>query len=523
MGCQALPLARAALPHTPGFNVDLSFFRVQKLTKEDGLPTDSLTKVTRLADGFVLVQGLSGPPVRFDGVRFHPVECQGIELEKARHAAPASDVAIWLGTAEGLYRCMDGRATQIPNLQGPDLRLHGIFRARDPNALWVGIAGRLCKVTTTAPYNQQCFPMMRRALAIGETLDGKVLVGTPEGLHERIEGEIRPHKERSLAGALIWAIHVDKAGRALIGTRGLGLAIIEGEAIRYVGRAQGLQNDIVRGITESAGSIWLATAGGGIFRWQGQTIDSITVVDGLSSNTITSVEGDDQGVVWATTAGGGLNRIWPSAFAPMVPPLQAATPEQAALTGFSYSIHKDRRDRLWIGGNQGLTQWVGNKLQPMGSPGPAQHGAVMGIVPEEGDHLLLATRRGLARYRPDVKEGSRFELLTGDQYLRGLRLAPASDGSIWIGTDGKIQKFRQGKLTPVLDLPGAPIFVYHLLEDAELGLLIATSKGAFQWQAGRLLPFGKAGVRSSSFCVTASAFTWPATQLRCTSVGNSLR
>ena len=78
---------------------------------------------------------------------------------------------------------------------------------------------------------------------------------------------------------------------------------------RFYSVADGLTQSVVYDIDQDrAGYLWFTTARG-LNRFDGREFDSLTIVDGLPSNTLTALEVDADNTLWVGDARGGVSIV----------------------------------------------------------------------------------------------------------------------------------------------------------------------------------------------------------------------
>ncbi len=474
--------------------VELRSYRVERYTATQGLSTESLLHAAPLADGRILLVGTRGEPLLFDGYRFAPPpyprsEAAAFDGGYAALEAPNGD--LWVSSMRrGLTRIRGGSVLRVPLPEG--MRPVQIRLSPDGSRLLVTSQQGLHALSLAAdPPVLQPLASGRALLTALEDADGRIWAAGVGGLFRVVEGVLQPVDPR-LTGVHVWTLALDRDGRLLVGTRGLGLVILDRDGrLSMVGLAEGLPNSVVRGIAVTDDGLWLATAGGGLARLRGERVEVLDSSRGLSSDTVTGVVADRKGVLWATTAGAGLNRLWPG-------PLTTFSDARGRRGGFHYALHRDPAGTIWVGSNQGLSRLIGDQLEPVGAPGPGQASTVVSIVDAPGGGLWLGTRVGVYHYRdgafavlpdtvdwvqpllwstpPDpvhVATGDRLYQLDGTGHAELLTRLPArnpgrdADGANWIGAIGR---------------------------DPQLGLLLGSQRGAWAWRGGRLEPVASGAV-----------------------------
>ncbi len=482
-----LPLASAA--------VELRSYRVERYTATQGLTPESLLQATPLADGRVLLVGTRGEPLLFDGHRFAPPpypRSDAVAFDGGYAGLEAPNGDLWISSMRrGLTRIRGDAVFRLPSPDG--MRPVQIRLTSDRRRLLVASQlGLYALQLDIEPPALSAVARGRSVLTAIDDADGRIVAGGVGGAFRVVDGEFQLLDPR-LGGVHVWSLERDRDGRLLIGTRGLGLVIIDRDGgFSMIGLAEGLPNSVVRGIAVTDDGIWLATAGGGLARLRGERIEVLDSSQGLSSDTVTAVAADRKGVLWATTAGAGLNRLWPG-------PLTTFSDARGRRGGFHYALHRDPAGTIWVGSNQGLSTLADGVLTPVGAPGPAQASTVVSIVDAPGGGLLLGTRVGVYRYH----DGQFAVLPTTADWMQPLLWHDPGAG-VYVATRDRLYALDgAGQSTLLATLPGAettdPHWIGAIGQDPQLGLLLGSNRGPWAWRAGQLHPLTEANAAVTGF------------------------
>ena len=142
--------------------------------------------------------------------------------------------------------------------------------------------------------------------SLGRDREGTVWVGTTHGL-VRVRGG-RPVAEgrHPLLGPRIDAIYEDGEGSLWIGTDTDGVHQLRNGAFTPLTTEDGLSDDLVMPIRETAdGSVWIGTARG-LNRVRGSRIETFTTADGLPDDGVFSLAEDAAGRLWIGSRRGPL-------------------------------------------------------------------------------------------------------------------------------------------------------------------------------------------------------------------------
>ncbi len=247
---------------------------------------------------------------------------------------------------------------------------------------------------------------------------------------------------------------------------------------------------------------------------------------GLPADAVQQVIVDRHGLVWAAGDNGLVKVIdfrpgfWPSRI--------------GVLGGMVFCFSRDRRGRLWIGHNEGLSRLENNE-DLLFLPGSEKSGGVWSLLELDNGAMLAATHKGLA-----VVGNDRLRMLTGFSGLGGRRVfdlkqdgsswiwastidgvfrfywdrdqeqpaeleeifsGQAPDGGrpeareisidergrVWIGSDGQgVISWRDGRTDFLGAGQGLPSLVCRAVLARPEGVMIGTEKGLWLWNDGRI-------------------------------------
>ena len=169
-----------------------------------------------------------------------------------------------------------------------------------------------------------------------------------EGLFMFQDNQFLSIPPAKILGSEIFALFQSHDGKIWVGT-GNGLGCWDGHDWRLFTMRDGLSENTVRAIAEDVGgNLWIGTENTGLDYFDGKKIIAYqTITNGLPGNDISSLYVDRDGVLWAGTSGHGLARYqngkWTS----------FSTRDGLASNIIGYIIGDDQ-GYLWIGSNRGL-------------------------------------------------------------------------------------------------------------------------------------------------------------------------
>jgi signal transduction histidine kinase/ligand-binding sensor domain-containing protein/CheY-like chemotaxis protein len=451
---------------------------------------------------------------------------------------------LWIGTAEGLSRWHEGRFSDVPGLSRKAVKaLHADAEGR----LWIGTdghglfclqGGALTRYTTKDGLGSD------RVRAVHVDRKGRVWIGNDERGLDVMEGRAFRHvtTKDGLSRDVIRAIHEDRDGNLWVGTFGGGLERIQDGRIDHYGSAQGLSSDVVFCLFEDReGSLWIGTVGGGLNRLRDTKLTALTRREGLPADLVRGVIEDRAGTVWVATDNGVVSLARdrlavgerlagvsdPAAFA-------LATDAEGALwvgtrSGLTVrrpsgtrtytiadglpsdlvrAVFADRTGRVWAGTERGLARLSpGGRFEPVPLPTPDPTPPVFSIVEDRAGDLWVGTMgAGVTRIGTGTGTAIAYGVREGlpNAIVRATYDDPES--GLWIGTDGGLARYADGRFTVVSVRNGLLDDVIHqILDDGDGRLWMASNKGIFHASKSDLLEF--VGGRADAVPVVAYGTT----------------
>jgi signal transduction histidine kinase/ligand-binding sensor domain-containing protein len=452
----------------------------------------------------------------YDGVEFKTVaaapEIPASEIRVLQHAA---DGALWVGTAGGMARYVEGRTETFSFTETLARKNVTDILADADGTVWFASDSGLLRFDGRkwAAFSAQDGLPGSSVRSLRRSRDGRMWLGTSQGL-VRFDGRnfalVQPPHE---------PFHPD-VGRIYEARDGaIWLATIHG-AYRYDGRTfsrlgveNGLQSDQIYDIAETSdGALWFATSEG-LSRFNGTTFLNYTTTDGLSNQWVRRILVDADDVLWCAN-GWGVSRFDPKGFIGFTnrdglgqsngatPGVLAVEPhpEGAAWIGTAWGgvyridgqelqpvpsgagglyvrqIHRAVDGTVWFGANAGISKYEGGRNFRV-----LEEDYVITLCSDLEGNLWYGhgwRHGGLSRYNPKTGERDHFTTAQGLPNDDIWSLARSSDGGIWIGTGGGLARFRDGKIEDFREKLGIPTGgVFHLRSDAEETLWIGSRLG----------------------------------------------
>jgi PAS domain S-box-containing protein len=513
-------------------SLDVSQYAHTAWKIRDGFAKGTINDIAQTFDGYLWL-GTDFGLLRFDGVRavpWQPPADQPLPSSNIYGLLAARDGTLWIGTANGLAAWKDGRLTPYPELAGqyvdrivedregvvwagsigiPHGRIcairigsaqcygedgslgTGVFGLYEDSKgnLWAGVENGLWRWKPGPPH---FYPMPGEGDSLKTFAEdhGTLLISTRAGIERFADGKTEPYP---LAGIpperRVYTLHRDRDGGLWIGEAEEGIAHVHEGRTDVFAQPSGLSGNWVKRLFEDReGNIWAVTEGG-LDRFRGFAVVTVSASQGLASNVATAVLASRDESVWLGTYG-GLDR-WShgqiTAFGKHAGKLDGQNPN---------SLFEDRQGQVWVSTNREFGYLKDDGF----TPAPAVPGGVVhGITEDAQGNLWIANQElGLLRLRPGDKVQTIPWGALGHKDPATALVADPSRGGVWIGFfNGGIGYFGDGKIQAsytAADGLGAGR-VNDLRAEADGTLWAATDGGLSRLKDGRVATLsGKNGL-----------------------------
>ena len=269
--------------------------------------------------------------------------------------------------------------------------------------------------------------------------------------------------EQGLPQNTVTAILQTADGYLWIGTQ-QGLARFDGTRFVVFNSANipAFKSDCISALlADPEDGLWIGTEGGGVIRCRAGHFQNWSVLDGLSSDMVTSLAAGADGDIWVGTVY-GLNRFQAGRFTTYT--------EAEGLPGAEVlALAADGKGGLWVGTEQGLGRFAEGELHAVES-GDLRIERL--IVDRVGDVWVGGQAYGLLRAKQG--QGALQPVLPVGQVTA---LGQASPDGLWVGMGGeRLQRVQSGRTIGIERQPlEAPITCLH--EDREGNLWVGTEGG----------------------------------------------
>ncbi|MBI2502733.1 MAG: SpoIIE family protein phosphatase [Candidatus Latescibacteria bacterium] len=229
-----------------------------------------------------------------------------------------------------------------------------------------------------------------------------------------------------LPSTLVIALCPDGHGGLWVGGA-QGVSHFDGARFHTLSVVDGLRSNEVSSIAVGPGGrLWFGSWREGVSRLSGQVLTTFTAEDGLAGNMVWAVLEDRQGHLWIS-ADGGVSRYDGQGFTTYT--------TADGLAGSGQAILEDRQGNLWFGSwAGGVSRYDGQGFTTYTTADGLASNTVLGIAEDQQGNLWFATDKGASRY-----DGHRFTTYTtADGLVGGELRCAAADGQrgVWFGSDG---------------------------------------------------------------------------------------
>lgn len=191
-----------------------------------------------------------------------------------------------------------------------------------------------------------------RVLEIVEDKEGNIWFGTSEGLikYDGVNFKSFSFKEGLPdVDAEIWGLTIDKNGRIWVGSMG-GVCQFDDEKFMpfslpdsKVENAKPMLSDnlVFKIIEDQNGTVWFATDGNGIFKYNNGEFTHLTNQNGLTDNSVADILEDSKGNIWIGTFYGGVSKFDGKTFTNFT--------KDGIITGEeAYNFYEDSQGNIWF-------------------------------------------------------------------------------------------------------------------------------------------------------------------------------
>ena len=491
--------------------------------------------IAQTSDGFLWLQSSSGDLYRFDGIRFLPLSLpsKGGSVHRVKNLFGDHAGALWLQGGLETDRLKDGIVS------GFKLKGLGVLQSfsEDPDgSLWVlndVLDEPLCHVTGQAT---RCFgksdgiPISPLNSLLRDGNGGFWLGGETTLVHWHSgASEIYPIKglKSNLGQEGVVSLAKDARGSLWVGILdsgpGLGLARLIGGSVQsfVTPTFNGSEVTVNNMVFDHDGSLWVASDAKGVFRIHDNVVEHYGHADGLSSDSVSAVFEDREGIVWAVTSNGvdSFRDPWVTTFSASeglgkdegargILATRDGTVWVANLGSLDHIVNgavtsirtghglpgnqvtamlEDHAGNMWVGVDDELYLFKNGRFRRLAQPNHKALGYVDAIT-EDSAGNIWAECRGKPGRLVRIRDFQLREEFSAPQLPYGRAIAPDPHGGIWISNNkGYVTLFRSGMIETQFPLnPGGEQLSKQIIAQADGSVLAGSENGLVGWRMGRV-------------------------------------
>lgn len=491
----------------------------QHFGRESGL-TDGFIRAVRRDRRGTLWVGTDVGLFRWNGRGFDRVDGRdGVPAMAVHDIAEERSGKLWVG-GSALF-LLDGRTAREVRFRGwmAQNTIKSLLQSRD-GTLWVGTVAGLHRIAAGDPVRDpvQVHPEGHGVYALLEDHDGSVWAGWHgRGWNRYLPGDWRTLKSPGLLPGDIFCLFEDAEFNLWAGTT-RGLVRISREIVNTVTPDDGGDHSVLTVYPAPDGAVWLVTQYG-LFRQYGEHLTRFHVPGAGGPFRVRNVLIDRRGDLLIGTGGWGFLRVRGTS-------VTRYTSHEGLVNDFIRVFHEDRKGALWIGTDNGISKWDGQRLRNFRVQEGLAYGSVRDIHELANGDLWIGTDGGVSLLRNDAFVDDPILHRVGPEKVWTIYEDP--EGTLWFGTrGGGLFRVRQGTVTRFTTADGLPTdSIYQILPDAKGDMWISSGAGLFRINPGRLVERAQAygevvsavddgleigginGGRQPAGCRTASGEIW---------------
>ncbi len=313
-----------------------SYFRNYSTDTDPALTNRFINTIDEDSKGFLWIGTGSGLN-RFDGLHFRSDFLpDSLKETNINCSYKTSDNKLWFGSKDGLVLVYDGTGFTIISLRDSTSNaITGFVETEDNGVVFSTQNKGLVKTSMDNPGTLSYFRLDQKLItAIGKSPDGKLLVGSNDGLYfySMPVGKQPPQFIRKCIGLPDFRIQSiqesEVSGLTFIGTSGNGLYLLQSQGngstlvLNPLADEEALRGiNVISVLEDHEQNLWISTSRSGLIKvnapWKDQgKVDFkwYNKENGLLSNNTHDVYQDFEGNVWVGTYGKGLCMLLDEAF-----------------------------------------------------------------------------------------------------------------------------------------------------------------------------------------------------------------
>lgn len=428
-------------------------YSIDTFTTQEGIAHDRIRTILKDSKGRMWI-GTDGGATVFNGLSFQSyTHNNGLPHNRVLTIFEDGVKNLWFGTPEGVARFNGQRFTIYTVADGLiHNRVRAVAQGQHGN-FWFGTKDGVSRFDGNdfVSFTEQQGLSNNRIRSILLDSLGNLWFGTFFGGINKYSGDDFVHytENDGLLNNQVISLLSDNKGSIWLGTfEGINHMVLSGESVQQVSNIteqNGLINSIVRCIFQDQnGTFWFGTEGG-LSIYDRRQFINITTAEGLPGDNIRQIIQQSPDTFWIGTDM-GLARITIRSLRPLDYSIMTYG-QKDGLAGTDVSaLHKDFRDNLWIGFDDGgISVYNGTDFINRPPSLPALQ-RICAIISNPQGELWIATEgQGIFRYIPDdrtinlgaLRQYSMEQGLTSNNIYQ---LIFDDAGNLWAGTEKGINR-----------------------------------------------------------------------------------
>ncbi|MFI5203721.1 MAG: two-component regulator propeller domain-containing protein [Flavobacteriales bacterium] len=392
-------------------------------------------------DGFLWIGTSGGGLNRFDGRNFITYSTfDGMPDDFIWSLFCDSKNRLWIGTANGLAMMQDGKIKKFPSYNG-----------LDDGAIW----------------------------NISEDLQGRIWVATSSygvGMYDGTKFTMFSIRD-GLGFNSVNRIFSDSKGRVWIGSYGYGMSLYENNELTHYSSAKGFEGEAIYSIEEDSTGRILFFTDRGLLTYNGRYFGEMDI-PGIDFTRVTGSYIDKENYLWICTNQDGVFKIRKDYF-------RHYYHDNGLPSDYVNCIKGDDQGNIWIGSDgSGFAKFTGEMFVSYDYRNGLNNNVIKAVLRDRWGKVWVGTDKGVNRFRPDDSE-EKVQSWMNDKNCQAL--FEDYMGNIWAGFEGVIGYFdlyRKFHAVPNVPDDLLPLCFY---EDGNYDLWAGTDRGVFRITEDRVI------------------------------------
>ncbi len=457
----------------------------QNYTIKEGLPQNTVSCIIQDSRGYIWL-GTQAGLVRFDGHTFHTYTiADGLADNTVNCIYQDKKGLLWIGTSQGGISVFNGfsfrNITAKNGLISNEIRQ--IYGDRE-GGIWVLSAFGLSYLNGSRikSFSQKNGLPHNNAMCITESKDGFIWCGTQNGVAVFKNGgivhtyvgeisyiDVDDQKRKST----VWAIQQDMNGEIWIATQGGGVFRYDGKTFTHFNTHDGLASNIVISIfIDRSNNIWFGTYGPGISYFDQKQIRTFSDPD-LHNVFFKKFAEDSLGNIWVQSNNTGAYKFSVNGFVHY-------TMENNLLGDVLNDIYVDREGNTWFAAEGGLSMYGKAIFEIYSTDQGLPDRNVGAVLADHQGNKWIGLSDRLLRFNKDGFIEANLPWKTSPQQI--LSIYQDKEDRIWAGTYGSVftrQKSNEFVRSQISKHLAYSTAVNDIYQDDSLNIWLGTEQGLF--------------------------------------------